>query len=392
MLSKFLVNTFIKDNTNTKEKKVRNKFGVLGGAVGIVVNLILVVIKVSVGLITGSIAITADGFNNLSDAASSIITIAGFKLSNMPADKEHPFGHGRIEYISSLIVSFLVILVGLEFVKSSAIRIFNPSKVDFEIIPFILLIVSVLLKLWLAGFNRYIGNKIDSKALKAAAVDSLGDVFASTCVSISFLASKFTNFPIDGYVGVVVALIIVYSGVSLVKETLNPLLGEAPDPELVKELESLILSYPHISGIHDLIIHNYGPGRCMASVHAEIPSDMDIMEIHNIIDKAEREISQKLELYLVIHMDPICLSDDEIKVAYTEVSKIIKYNPLIKSMHDFRIVGEGNEKNLIFDVVVDSENLKKIMDEQALKNDIIEAIKELHPEYNCIITIDHDYT
>lgn len=392
MLSKFLVNTFIKDNTNTKEKKVRNKFGVLGGAVGIVVNLILVVIKVSVGLITGSIAITADGFNNLSDAASSIITIAGFKLSNMPADKEHPFGHGRIEYISSLIVSFLVILVGLEFVKSSAIRIFNPSKVDFEIIPFILLIVSVLLKLWLAGFNRYIGNKIDSKALKAAAVDSLGDVFASTCVSISFLASKFTNFPIDGYVGVVVALIIVYSGVSLVKETLNPLLGEAPDPELVKELESLILSYPHISGIHDLIIHNYGPGRCMASVHAEIPSDMDIMEIHNIIDKAEREISQKLELYLVIHMDPICLSDDEIKVAYTEVSKIIKYNPLIKSMHDFRIVGEGNEKNLIFDVVVDSENLKKIMDEQALKNDIIDAIKELHPEYNCIITIDHDYT
>ena len=392
MLSKFLVNTFIKDNNNTKEKKVRNKFGVLGGAVGIVVNLILVAIKVSVGLITGSIAITADGFNNLSDAASSIITIAGFKLSNMPADKEHPFGHGRIEYISSLIVSFLVILVGLEFVKSSAIRIFNPSKVDFEIIPFILLIVSVLLKLWLAGFNRYIGNKIDSKALKAAAVDSLGDVFASTCVSISFLASKFTNFPIDGYVGVVVALIIVYSGVSLVKETLNPLLGEAPDPELVKELESLILSYPHISGIHDLIIHNYGPGRCMASVHAEIPSDMDIMEIHNIIDKAEREISQKLELYLVIHMDPICLSDDEIKVAYTEVSKIIKYNPLIKSMHDFRIVGEGDEKNLIFDVVVDSENLKKIMDEQALKNDIIEAIKELHPEYNCIITIDHDYT
>ena len=392
MLSKFLVNTFIKDNTNTKEKKVRNKFGVLGGAVGIVVNLILVAIKVSVGLITGSIAITADGFNNLSDAASSIITIAGFKLSNMPADKEHPFGHGRIEYISSLIVSFLVILVGLEFVKSSAIRIFNPSKVDFEIIPFILLIVSILLKLWLAGFNRYIGNKIDSKALKAAAVDSLGDVFASTCVSISFLASKFTNFPIDGYVGVVVALIIVYSGVSLVKETLNPLLGEAPDPELVKELESLILSYPHISGIHDLIIHNYGPGRCMASVHAEIPSDMDIMEIHNIIDKAEREISQKLELYLVIHMDPICLSDDEIKVAYTEVSKIIKYNPLIKSMHDFRIVGEGNEKNLIFDVVVDSENLKKIMDEQALKNDIIEAIKEIHPEYNCIITIDHDYT
>ncbi|WP_297634817.1 cation diffusion facilitator family transporter [uncultured Clostridium sp.] len=392
MISKLLVNTFVKDNTNIKDKKVRNNFGTLGGVVGIIVNLVLTAIKISVGVVTGSVAITADGVNNLSDAGSSIITIVGFKMSSKPADKEHPFGHGRIEYISALVVSFLVILVGLEFIKTSFDRILHPGKVTFEVIPFILLIVSILLKVWLAGFNKYIGNKIDSNALKAAAIDSLGDVFASSCVAISFLASKFTNFPIDGYVGVVVALIIVYSGYSLIKDTLNPLLGEAPDPELVSELEELLLSYPHITGIHDLIIHNYGPGRCMASVHAEIPSDIDIMEIHNIIDKAEREISQKLELYLVIHMDPICLETDEIKVAHSEVSKIIKYNPLIKSMHDFRVVGEGNVKNLIFDVVVDSKNLSKIMNEKDLKSDITSSIKELHPEYNCIITIDHDFT
>ncbi|MGL5649695.1 MAG: cation diffusion facilitator family transporter [Clostridium sp.] len=392
MISKLLVNTFVKDNTNTKDKKVRDSFGTLGGIVGIIINLILTAIKISVGVITGSVAITADGVNNLSDAGSSIITIVGFKMSNKPADKEHPFGHGRIEYISALVVSFLVILVGLEFIKTSVERILHPGHVTFETIPFILLIVSIFLKVWLASFNKFIGNKINSNALKAAAVDSLGDVFASTCVAISFLASKFTNFPIDGYVGVVVALIIVYSGYSLIKDTLNPLLGSAPDPELVKELEELLLSYPHITGLHDLIIHNYGPGRCMASVHAEIPADIDIMSIHAIIDKAEREISHKLQIYLVIHMDPICVFTDEIQAAHDEVEKIIKYNPLIKSMHDFRIVGDGNVKNLIFDVVVDSKNLKKIMNEQALKSNIAKAIKELHPEYNCIITIDHDYT
>lgn len=392
MLSKLLVNTFVKNNSNTKDKKVRNAYGVLGGIVGIIVNFILFIIKGSVGYFTGSIAIMADGFNNLSDSASSVITIVGFKLSNMPADKEHPFGHGRIEYISALIVSFMVMLVGLQFIRSSIERILHPGVVHFEVIPFILLIFSVLLKLWLAGFNKFMGNSIDSNALKAAAVDSLGDVFASSCVAISFLISKFTSFPLDGYVGVVVALIIVYSGFSLVKDTLNPLLGEAPDPELVKELESLILAYPHITGIHDLIVHNYGPGRCMASVHAEIPSNMDIMEIHNIIDKAEREISEKLELYLVIHMDPICLMDEEIKAAHDEVLKLIKYNPLIKSMHDFRVVGDGDIKNLIFDIVVDSPKLKKIMTEQDLKNNIVQAIKDIHPEYNCVITVDHDYT
>ena len=222
-------------------------------------------------------------------------------------------------------------------------------------------------------------------------MDALGDVFTSSCVIISFVASKFTTIPIDGYVGVLVSLAILYAGYSLVKDTISPILGEAPDEELVKAIKQGVLSYDNIIGIHDLIVHNYGPGRCMASAHAEIPSDIDVITIHNIIDKAEREISEKLNIYLVIHMDPICLSDDEIKKAYKEVEKIIKYNPLIKSMHDFRIVGEGDEKNLIFDVVVYSKSLNKLMSEDQLKNDITKSIKELHPNYNCIITVDYDY-
>ena len=391
MFSNFLVKTFIKNSENTKDKEVRNKYGFLGGIVGIITNVILFAIKLSVGILVSSIAVTADAFNNLSDAASSVITIAGFKMANRPADKEHPFGHGRIEYLSALIVAFMVMLVGLQFVKSSFEKIINPEATKFEWVPFILLIISIFLKLWLSRFNKFIGEKINSSALKASSVDALGDVFTSTSVVISLLVSKFTSFHIDGYIGVIVALVIIYSGFSLVRETINPLLGEAPDPELVKDIETMMLSYDNIIGVHDLIIHNYGPGRCMASAHAEIPSDIDVITIHNIIDRAEREISEKLNIYLVIHMDPICLSDDEIRKAYNEVGKIIKYNPLIKSMHDFRIVGEGDEKNLIFDVVVDSKALSKVMSENELKDSIIKSIKELHPNYNCIITIDHDY-
>lgn len=392
MFSKFLVKTFIKNSEDTKDVNVRNSYGFLGGVIGIIVNFILFIIKFSVGMLVSSIAVTADAFNNLSDAGSSVITIAGFKMANMPADEKHPFGHGRMEYLSALAVAFMVMLVGLQFVKSSFEKILHPEIINFEWIPFLLLIVSIFLKLWLAMFNKFIGKKIDSGALKASSVDALGDVFSSSCVAISILAAKFISVPIDGYIGIIVAFIIVYSGFTLVRETINPLLGEAPDPKLVKSIEDMMLSYDHIIGVHDLIVHNYGPGRCMASAHAEIPSDINIMEIHNIIDKAERDISKKLNIYLVIHMDPICLSDDEINDAYKEVSKIIKYNPLIKSFHDFRIVGEGNEKNLIFDIVVNSKYLSKISSEEKLKNEIIEAIKEIHPQYNCIITIDHDYS
>lgn len=391
LISNFLVKKFIKNNDDIKNEKVRSAYGTLGGVVGIIVNLILFAIKFTVGVLSSSIAIIADAFNNLSDAASSIVTIIGFKMANMPADAKHPFGHGRMEYISALIVAFMVMLVGLQFIKSSFERILNPVSITFEFITFILLLVSILFKFWLSKFNKFIGNTINSSALKAASVDALGDVFASSCVTISFLASKFTSFPIDGYFGIFVALFIVYSGFSLVKETIDPLLGEAPDPELVNNIKTMVLSYDNITGVHDLIVHNYGPGRCMASIHAEIPSDISVMKIHEIIDKAERELSNKLNIYLVIHMDPICIFTDEVKLAYDEINKIIRYNPLIKSMHDFRVVGEGEKKNLIFDIVVDSKNLKKIMTVEELKSDIVSAIKSIHPEYNCLITIDNDY-
>lgn len=391
MISKYLVNTFVKNNNDIKNKKVRGAYGLLGGIVGIIVNLILFIIKLSVGILVSSIAVMADAFNNLSDAASSVITIIGFKMADKPADAEHPFGHGRMEYISALIVAFMVMLVGVQFVKSSIERILNPIGINFELIPFILLLISISLKFWLSKFNKYVGEKIDSSALKAASVDALGDVFTSSCVAISFLVSRFTSFPIDGYFGVLVALFIIYSGFTLVKETINPLIGEAPDPELVKQIKKMVLNYDNVTGVHDLIIHNYGPGRCMASIHAEIPSDISVMKIHEIIDDAERTISNELNIYLVIHMDPICVTDIEIKSTFDEVNKIIKYNPLIKSMHDFRVVGEGEKKNLIFDIVVNSSNLKKIMSEEDLKNDIINSVKHIHPEYNCIITIDHDF-
>ena len=392
MFSKFLVNTFIKNNEDISNEKVRGKYIFLGGLVGILSNFLLFVIKLSVGLITSSIAIMADAFNNLSDAGSSIITIVGFKLSDKPADAEHPFGHGRIEYISALIVSFMVMLVGFQFVKSSLERIFNPVDIKFEIIPFVLLLISIFVKVWLSSFNKFVGNKIDSSALKAASADALGDVFTSSCVAISFLASKFTSFPIDGYLGTLVALFILYSGFSLTKETLNPLLGEAPDPELVKKIQDMVLSYDKITGVHDLIIHNYGPCRCMASIHAEVPCDISIMEIHEIIDRAEREISEKLKIYLVIHMDPIAMEDEEVKKDFNMVCDIIEKDERIKSIHDFRVVGQGEVKNLLFDIVIDSEKMFKTMTKhETLINDINKAVKEIHPKYNCIITIDNDY-
>ncbi len=391
MLSKFLVNRFIKNNEDIKNPKVRNAYGTLGGIVGIVINFILFLIKFFVGMLVGSIAISADAFNNLSDAGSSVITIIGFKMASKPADAEHPFGHGRIEYLSALIVAFLVMLVGVQFIKSSVERILNPTTITFEFVPFILLLLSIGFKVWLSTFNKFVGNKINSSALKAAATDALGDVFTSSTVVISFLLAKFTSFPLDGYIGVFVALAILYAGFGLVKETLNPLLGEAPDPELVNAICEKVLTYPLISGVHDLIIHNYGPGRIIASLHAEIPSDKDIMEIHNVIDRVEREVSKDLNIHLVIHMDPICVITDEIKETWDYVEKVLRRYPEIKSMHDFRIVGEGDAKNLIFDIVVSPSLSGHKREKEDMVKDIKDAIKNEHPQYNCIITVDYDY-
>lgn len=391
MFTDFLIKKFVSNSNDEQDLSLRNRYGTFAGVMGIIINTFLFCVKFFIGLLTGSIAISADSFNNLSDATSSIITIIGFKLSSKPADAEHPFGHGRIEYISALIVAFLVMLVGLKFIKSSFYRIINPEPIVFEFIPFILLVISISLKWWLSTFNKYIGIKINSSALKASATDALGDVFTSTTVAISFLLSKFTSLPLDGYIGIIVASVIVYSGYNIIKETLNPLLGEAPDIELVNEINNSILSYEHITGVHDLIVHNYGPGRIMASIHAEIPANLNIMTIHNIIDRAERETSKKLNIYLVIHMDPICTEDKKIQLTKDLVENILKNYKEISSMHDFRFVGENESKNLIFDIVVTSSNLDKNFNENTLCKDISSDIKKVHPNYNCIITVDYEF-
>ncbi|MDO5794044.1 MAG: cation diffusion facilitator family transporter [Turicibacter sp.] len=392
MITKWLIKHLIKNSDQAQNEMVRERYVYVAGLVGILANLLLFIIKFSVGILAGSIAVTADAFNNFSDTASSVITIVGMKLANRPADKEHPHGHGRIEYISALIVAFMVMLVGVQFIQSSISRILNPSEVTFEWISFILLAISVLIKFWLSRFNKHMGETINSTALKAASVDALGDVFTSSTVLLSFLVSRFTTFPIDGYAGVFVACFILYAGYSLVKETISPLLGEAPDEELVSQIYERLLSYEHITGAHDLMIHNYGVGRIIASIHAEIPSDIDVMTIHDIIDEAERQISEELKLHLVIHMDPVCVETEEIKMMKGELEQIINEHPIIMSMHDFRIIGHEPNKNLIFDLVVDGSKLTKEITEEKIKEEVTNRIQTAHPTYRCIIVIDRMYT
>ena len=391
MFANYIIRRITNDSNDIKSEKVRVKVGYISGIVGIIINSLLFAVKLFVGMISGSVAIMADSFNNLSDASSCIITIIGFKLSSMPADKEHPFGHGRLEYISALIVAFMVMVVGLQFVKTSFERIFNPSEITFEMIPFILLLISILFKVFLAMFNGSLGKKIESSALKASAFDSIGDVITTSVVALSFLASKFTKIPIDGYIGLIVSLIILYSSFSLIKETLNPLIGEAPDEKLVAGINEGVMAFDHIIGVHDLMIHNYGPGKIMASIHAEVPANLDLITVHEVIDDAEKKLSSKFNIILVIHMDPVSLDNKEINETRAELEKIIKYNPLIESMHDFRMVGKGEYKNLIFDVVVYNDKVKKISSEKEIIDQLTEAIKDIHPSYNCVITIDKKY-
>ncbi len=391
MISNFLISKFIKNYKDTNNKKVRVSYGYLGGLVGIVINLILFVTKLIIGILLNSVAVTADAFNNLSDVASSVITILGFKLASKPADKEHPFGHGRLEYISGLIVSFLVMLVGFEFIKTSYGRIVTPSKVIFNLIPFIIILISIGFKLWISVFNKTLGKAIKSSALQASSFDALSDVISSSCVALSLLLSIWIDFPIDGYIGVLVSFFIIYAGYSLIKDTMNPLLGEAPDVELVKGLQLKLLSYDHITGAHDLVIHNYGPSRCMASIHAEVPCNISIVDIHEIIDKAEKEISEEFDIHLVIHMDPINTDDKEVNACHLELLDVLVGFPIIKSIHDFRIVGSGKYKNLIFDAVMDFDPKFTADDESKLGEEINKELKKCRPEYNALMTLDRDY-
>ena len=391
MISEFLIRKFIKNSNDTRSKKVRSDYGYLGGIVGIVVNIFLFLIKLSVGLFVNSIAVIADAVNNLSDVGASMVTIFGFKLSSKPMSKGMLFGHGRIEYISGLIVAFLVLMVGFEFIRTSIDRIKNPVPVQFAWVPFILLLVSILFKVWLSKFYKTVGDKINSSALKASSVDSLSDVVSSSTVVISLLISKFTTLPIDGYIGVIVSLVILYAGYNLIKDTLDPLLGVAPDEELVKDIHKMLLAYEHIDGTHDLMVHNYGPGRIIASIHAEIPEDISVVKAHEVVDRAEKEISAELDIHLLIHMDPVTTKDEEILSAKDELMTVLDKFSFINSFHDFRVVGEGDYKNLIFDVVVNHDFVITKESQLKLQQQINMELKKIQPNHNAIVTVDPSY-
>lgn len=384
-MTKFLLRTFIKDYENVTNHDVRQKYGMLGGFVGITCNIVLFLSKFIAGLLTSSIAITADSFNNLSDAGSSIVTLVGFKLAGAPADNEHPFGHGRIEYISGLIVSMVIILVGVELGKGSVEKIINAEDISFSIISLIILIGSILVKLWLGIFNKSLGERINSATMKATAMDSISDVIATSAVVLSILIYKFTGFNIDGYIGILVALFICYTGIQTAKDTLNPLLGEAPEKEFVKEIEDFVVAYPDIVGVHDLIVHNYGPGRRIISLHAEVPSKIDILKIHDTIDIIERDLHKRFDCEAVIHMDPIVVDDEVLNNTFKKVKEVIKSIDSNFSIHDFRMVTGDTHTNLIFDLEVPFNY--KITDKD-IKQKISDEIKNINSKYELVISID----
>ncbi len=348
----FLSKLFIKNRDDVSSPKVRQAYGFLCGAVGIALNLLLFAVKFLAGLFSASIAITADAFNNLSDAGSSIITLIGFRMAGQKPDPDHPFGHGRIEYISGLLVSVVILLMAVELLKSSVEKIFHPGDLSFSPLIVLILLLSILVKCYMACYNRGIGRKINSSAMKATASDSLGDMAATLAVLISTLVSHYAHLQIDGWCGILVALFIGYAGIDAARDTISLLVGKAPDASFVQEVERLVLSHPHILGIHDLIVHNYGPGRTLISLHAEVPADEDLISLHETIDDAEHELLHKLGCHAVIHMDPVLVGDEETLRLKGLVQAYIQELGTGLGVHDFhlsRIAGHVRDTGLAED-------------------------------------------
>jgi cation diffusion facilitator family transporter len=385
----FLVKFFIKDYEQTSRTKVRTAYGVLASVVGIVCNIILFGIKVGIGLFINSISVMADAFNNLSDAASSIIGLVGVKLAERPADKEHPFGHGRFEYIAALAVSFLILQVGLSCLKSAFSKVLNPEVVGFSWVIVIILGISVLLKIWLSFFNKNLGNRINSSVMKATAADALGDVLITTATILSIVIGKLTGFAIDGWMGLIVSVFVLIAGVNIAKETLEPLLGEAVDREVYNTITSKVESYEGIIGSHDLIVHNYGPSHTMATIHAEVRNDINLEEAHETIDLIERDILRELSIFLVIHMDPVEVNDRKVLDKKKMIVDVIHQIEPKANIHDFRIVNGEHQINLIFDLVVPySYNEKQ---EKDLLEKINEELQKLDARYQTVITIENSF-
>lgn len=380
-----LSNIFIKNKEDSASRKI---YGTLCSIVGIFLNVCLFAGKYFAGIISGSVAITADAFNNLSDAGSSFITLVGFLFAGKEPDPDHPFGHGRFEYISGFVVSLAILLMGFELLKSSIGKILHPQAVDTSTLAMGILLVSIAVKLYMAFYNHTVGKKIDSAAMEATAADSLSDSVATAVVFIAMLVMRFAGINIDGICGVLVALFILYAGISAAKDTLNPLLGLAPDKEFVQQIEEIVTAHEEVTGIHDLVVHDYGPGRCMISLHAEVPGDENIFDLHDAIDRIERELHEKLGCEAVIHMDPIETNNAEITRMKEIVTKTVKQIDPKMSIHDFRMVSGPTHTNLIFDAVVPF-GLR--MSKEEVQQNIEHLVEELDGNYFAVVQIDQSY-
>ncbi len=378
---------FIKNHADTSDPGVRRAYGVLCGAVGIFLNVLLFAAKYLAGTLTGSIAIVADAFNNLSDAGSSIITLLGFKLAAKKPDRDHPYGHGRFECIAGLVVSFVILMMGFDLAKSSVTKIFHPEAVDFSLLSICILIGSILVKLYMSLYNRAVGKRINSAAVLATATDSISDVCATTMVLAATLIARFTGVNIDGWAGAIVSLVILWAGYNAAKDTIDPLLGQAPDPEFVQRIADIVNRYPEVVGIHDLAVHDYGAGRVMISLHAEVPSSGDIMALHDVIDTIERDLQDELNCSAVIHMDPIS-TDDALITSTRELLKNRIHEAISPdvSIHDFRMVPGPTHTNVIFDAVIPYEFPQS--DEQ-VREEISKLVRALEGDYFAVVTIDH---
>lgn len=386
-MTDFLIRHFIKNGSDVKNSQVREQYGRLAGIVGMLCNALLSAGKILTGTLFGSLGILADGVNNLSDAASSAVTLIGFKLASKPADEEHPFGHARFEYVAGLVISFFILLLGFDLAKSAVGKILHPEETVFSYLSVAVLAVSILVKLWMSAFNRTLGRRIDSTTIAAAAQDSLNDVFVTGSVLFCTLLSRFAHLNIDGYIGLAVAVFILVSGVKLIGETISPLLGEAPDEELVEETCRRLKSYDKVLGIHDLVVHNYGPGRCFASVHVEMDAKNDVMVSHDITDRIERDFL-KDGLHLVVHLDPIVTDDAEINEMRSATDALVRRIDPRLTIHDFRMVRGPYHTNLIFDVVVPADYPE---DDGALRARIQDEVKKIDENYFTVVNVDRCY-
>lgn len=384
----YLARKFIKNYQNYDNTTVRKQYGMLCSLVSIVCNIILVLFKLTMGTITHSVAIMADGLNNLSDVGSNLASLFGFKLANKHPDEEHPYGHGRIEYVAGLIIAFLILLVGFQAFKDAVIKIIEPEKVIFTYLAALILVVSILIKLYMARFNKNIANKINSTTLQAASQDSLNDCLTTGASLIALIASLYTDLPVDGIIGALVSLIVLKSGVEIFKDTVDPLLGMAPDKELIKEIETYILSYPEVLGIHDLMMHDYGPGRRFLTLHVEVNCDEDIMVVHDEIDLIERSVLEKYHILTTIHMDPVDSNDSLTNELKEMVLKIVKEINPEYSIHDFRVITGPTHTNLIFDVLLPVSDQ---IDHKLLKKEINEKIKAVNSSFFTVMQIEHSF-